>query len=65
MTDWVEVIFTIKRKHGISQSEIARRVGKTHGAINGWVNLGATPRKETGEKLLKMARVERGFKVGA
>jgi transcriptional regulator with XRE-family HTH domain len=55
MTDWREVIFTIKRKHGISQSEIARRVGVTPSAVNGWINLGNTPYRENREKLLNMA----------
>jgi transcriptional regulator with XRE-family HTH domain len=55
MTDWREVISSIKRKHNISYSEIARRLGYSNGALQGWLNYGATPRAKAQEKLLKLA----------
>jgi transcriptional regulator with XRE-family HTH domain len=57
-TNWREVIISIKSKHKITQSEIARRLGLTPCAVYGWMNFGNTPRKATAEKLLKMERGE-------
>lgn len=54
MNKWGSIVSFLKSR-GMNQSQIGRELGVSHHAVHSWLHLYKIPRKETREKLLKLA----------